>query len=184
MSDLAQSNESTHRRALRLALGVAMVFAFTQLTGWPMSHIAPFMTAILLQDSGPLPLRRGGFILAMALLSILSGLVIALFLAQFPVVLVMVACALLFRFYMFIIRSAVMNEYPGFAENSGPPCWANEKEIATNEVASAINSFFIYLLPFPPVSRTEDADYALVVRETYRQNFVSNPPKAEVAFLA
>ena len=106
MSDLAPSNESTHRRALRLALGVTMVFAFTQLTGWPMSHIAPFMTAILLQDSGPLPLRRGGFILAMALLSTLSGLIIALFLAQFPLVLVLVACALLFRFYMFILRAA------------------------------------------------------------------------------
>ena len=84
MSDLAPSNETTHRRALRLALGVAMVFAFTQLTGWPMSHIAPFMTAILLQDSGPLALRRGGFILVMALVSTLSGLVIALFLPQFP----------------------------------------------------------------------------------------------------
>jgi uncharacterized membrane protein YccC len=106
MSDLAPSNETVHRQALRLALGVAMVFAFTQLTGWPMSHIAPFMTAILLQDSGPLPLRRGGFILAMALVSTLSGLVIALFLAQFPLVLVLVACALLFRFYIFILRSA------------------------------------------------------------------------------
>jgi hypothetical protein len=106
MADLAPSNESTHRRALRLALGVALVFGFTQLMGWPMSHIAPFMTAVLLQDSGPLPLRRGGFIFTMALLSILSGLIIALFLAQFPLLLVMVVCALLFRFYMFILRSA------------------------------------------------------------------------------
>jgi hypothetical protein len=106
MADLAPSNESTHRRALRLALGVALVFTFTQLAGWPLSHIAPFMTAILLQDSGPLPLRRGGFIFTMALLSILSGLIIALLLAQFPLLLVMVVCALLFRFYMFILRSA------------------------------------------------------------------------------
>jgi hypothetical protein len=105
MADLAPSNESMHRRALRLALGVAGVFTFTQLMGWPMSHIAPFMTALLLQDSGPMPLRRGWFIFKMALLSVLCGLVLALFLRHFPLVLVLLACALLFRFYVFILRS-------------------------------------------------------------------------------
>jgi hypothetical protein len=105
VADLAPSNESTHRRALRLALGVAMVFTLTQLTGWPMSHIAPFMTGLLLQESGPMQLRRGWFIFRMAVLSILSGLVIALFLANFPLVLVLVVCAFLFRFYVFILCS-------------------------------------------------------------------------------
>jgi hypothetical protein len=105
MADLAPSNESIHRRALRLAIGVALVFTFTQLAGWPMSHIAPFMAGLLLQDSGPMSLQRGWFIFKLALASILSGLVLALFLANFPLILVLVACALLFRFYIFILRS-------------------------------------------------------------------------------
>jgi hypothetical protein len=105
VSDLAPSNESIHRRSLRLAVGVTLVLTFTQLMGWPMAHIAPFMTALLLQDSGPMPLRQGWFIFKMALVSTLSGLVLALFLANFPLVLVLVACALLFRFYMFILQS-------------------------------------------------------------------------------
>jgi hypothetical protein len=105
VSDLAPSNESIHRRALRLAIGVAMVLTFTQLVGWPMSHIAPFMTALLLQDAQPMPLQRGWFIFKMALVSALSGLVLALFLANFPLVLVLVACALLFRLYVFILLS-------------------------------------------------------------------------------
>jgi hypothetical protein len=105
MSDLAPSNETIHRRSLRLAAGVALVFTFTQLTGWPMSHIAPFMAGLLLQDSGPMPLQRGWFIFKMAALSTFCGLVIALFLANFPLVMVLVACALLFRFYIFILRS-------------------------------------------------------------------------------
>jgi hypothetical protein len=106
MAGLAPSNESLHRRALRLSIGVAMVFALTQLTGWPMSHIAPFMTGVLLQDSGPLSLQRGWFIFRMALISILCGLVIALFLASYPLIMIAVVCALLFRFYVFIMRCA------------------------------------------------------------------------------
>ncbi len=105
MADLAPSNESTNRRALRLALGVALVFSFTQFARWPLAHIAPFMTAILLQDSGPLSLRQGGFILKMALISVIGGLFIALFLANFPLVMILVACALLFRLYVYILRS-------------------------------------------------------------------------------
>jgi hypothetical protein len=105
MADLAPSNETIHRRSLRLAIGVALVFAFTQLTGWPMSHIAPFMAGLLLQDAGPMPLQRGWFIFKMAVLSVVCGWLIATFLANFPLVLVIVACALLFRFYIFILRS-------------------------------------------------------------------------------
>jgi hypothetical protein len=105
MSDLEPSNESTNRRALRLALGVALVFSLTQFARWPLAHIAPFMTAILLQDSGPLSLRQGGFIFKMALISVIGGLLIALFLANFPLVMILVACALLFRLYVYILRS-------------------------------------------------------------------------------
>ena len=105
MAHLAPSNESLHRRALRLAAGVTLVLVFTQLTGWPMAHIAPFMTGLLLQDSGPMPVRRGFFIFSMALVSTVSGLVLALFLANFPLILILVACALLYNFYMFILRS-------------------------------------------------------------------------------
>jgi uncharacterized membrane protein YccC len=103
---MAPSNESLHRRALRLSVGVTLVFALTQLTGWPMSHIAPFMTGVLLQDSGPMPLQRGWFIFRMALISTLCGLVIALFLANYPLIMIAVVCALLFRFYVFIMRTA------------------------------------------------------------------------------
>jgi hypothetical protein len=105
VSDLAPSNESLHRRALRLSIGVAGVFALTQLSGWPMSHIAPFMTGLLLQDSGPMSLQRGWFIFRMALISVFCGLVIALFLANYPLIMIAVVCALLFQFYLFIMRS-------------------------------------------------------------------------------
>jgi hypothetical protein len=105
MSDLAPSNESTNRRALRLAFGVALVFGLTQFVSWPLAHVAPFMTAILLQDSGPLSLRRGGFIMKMAILSVIGGLFLALFLVHFPLILILVACALLFHLYIYILRS-------------------------------------------------------------------------------
>ena len=105
MSDLPPSNEPLHRRTMRLSIGVAGVFALTQLMGWPMSHIAPFMTGVLLQDSGPIPLQRGWFIFKMALISILCGLVIALFLEHYPLIMIAVVCVLLFRFYVFIMCS-------------------------------------------------------------------------------
>lgn len=103
---MAPSNEPLHRRALRLSLGVALVFALTQLTGWPMSHIAPLLAGMVLQDSGPMSLQRGWSIFRMALVSILCGLVIALFLAHYPLVMIAVVSALLFRGYVFIMRSA------------------------------------------------------------------------------
>jgi hypothetical protein len=105
MADLAPSNESLHRRALRLSIGVAMVFTLTQLMAWPLAHLAPFMTAVLLQDSAPMPLARGWFIFRMALLSVSCGLVLALFLVQFPLVMVLLICAFLYGLYVFIIRS-------------------------------------------------------------------------------
>jgi hypothetical protein len=41
----------------------------------------------------------------MALISVIGGLFIALFLANFPLVMILVACALLFRLYVYILRS-------------------------------------------------------------------------------
>ena len=53
-----------------------------------------------------MPLQRGWFIFRMALVSILCGLIIALFLANYPLIMIAIVCALLFRFYVFIMRSA------------------------------------------------------------------------------
>ena len=105
MAHLAPSNESVHRRALRLSLGVALAFTLTQLAGWPLSHVAPFMTGVLLQDSGPLSLQRAWFIFRMALISLFCGVVIALFLQNYPLIMIAVISVLLFRFYIFIMRS-------------------------------------------------------------------------------
>jgi hypothetical protein len=105
MSELAPSNETVQRRALRLSLGVALVFVITQLLAWPLANIAPFMIGTLLQDSGPLPLRRGWFIFKIAALSTISGFFIAVFLDSFPLLMVLVASALLYGLYKFILQS-------------------------------------------------------------------------------
>ncbi len=105
MSVLALSNETVQRRALRLSLGVALVFVITQLLAWPMANIAPFMIGTLLQDSGPLPLRRGWFIFKIAALSTISGFFIAVFLDSFPLLMILVASVLLYGLYRFILQS-------------------------------------------------------------------------------
>jgi hypothetical protein len=105
MSAMAPSNESIQRRATRLSLGVALVFAVTQVMGWPLAHIAPFMTGLLLQDSGPLSYQRGWLIVKMAALSTLSGWLIAVLLDSFPLLMMLVVSVLLYRLYIFILQS-------------------------------------------------------------------------------
>jgi hypothetical protein len=105
MSDLAPSNESIPRRATRVSLGITLVFSLAVLVGWPLAHLAPVFVGMLLQDSGPMTLRQGRSLFWATAVSLTSGFLIALTLYEFPPILVIVSCVLMFRLYVYLATS-------------------------------------------------------------------------------
>lgn len=88
-----------------MALGVTLVFAVTQLFAWPLCHIAPVFAAMLLQDAGPVSIRKGSAILSTAFFAIGGGYVIASLLSPYPALLVLTFGVLLFRLYLFLVTA-------------------------------------------------------------------------------
>ncbi len=107
MAGPAPSNESTGRRALRLALGVALTFVATQLIGWPMAQVAPMFAGFLLQEAAPQSVQQGLRILVTALLAIVGGYLSALLLLPYPVVLVLVFILVIFRLYLHVLTAGL-----------------------------------------------------------------------------
>jgi hypothetical protein len=107
MAGPAPSNESTGRRALRLAFGVALAFVAAQLIGWPLAHIAPLFAGLLLQEAAPQSVRQGLQILGTAVWAIVGGFLTALFLLHYPAVMVLVFSVALFRLYLNALMSGV-----------------------------------------------------------------------------
>jgi len=100
MAGPAPSSENVSRRALRLAFGVALTFVVSQLMAWPLAHVAPLFTAILLQEAAPQPVRQGLGLMGAAVASITGGLLISLFVLPYPAVMVLVSCLVLFRMFL------------------------------------------------------------------------------------
>jgi hypothetical protein len=105
MAGAAPSNERPDRRILRFAIGVTMAFAFAQLAAWPMAQLAPVFVAILLQDAGPLSLRKVLISLAIVYGSLVAGYSVAYALSGYPIILISVFALMVFCFYYVLLRS-------------------------------------------------------------------------------
>ncbi len=107
MAGPAPSNESSGRRTLRLAFGVALTFVVAQLIGWPMAHIAPLLAGLLLQEASPQSVRQALRILGTALSAIVGGFLTALFLLPYPAAMALVFSVVLFRLYLYVLMSGL-----------------------------------------------------------------------------
>ncbi len=107
MAGPAPSNESSGRRTLRLAFGVALTFVVVQLIGWPMAHIAPLLAGLLLQEASPQSVRQALRILGTALSAIVGGFLTALFLLPYPAAMALVFSVVLFRLYLYVLMSGL-----------------------------------------------------------------------------
>jgi hypothetical protein len=105
MAGPAPSSETPVRRAARLAVGVGGTLVFIQFFPWPMSHIAPVFTALLLQDAVPMTLREGFRTVGFAALCIVLGFLLALVLSPYLGITVLVFCLIMFRLYLFMLCS-------------------------------------------------------------------------------
>jgi hypothetical protein len=103
MAGPAPSSETPVRRAARLAVGVSGTLVFIQFFPWPLSHIAPVFTALLLQDAAPMTLREGFRTVGFAALSIMLGFLLALVLSPYLGITVFVFCLIMFRLYLFML---------------------------------------------------------------------------------
>ena len=83
MAGPAPSSETPVRRAARLAVGVSGALLFIQFFPWPLSHIAPVFTALLLQDAMPMSLRAGFRTVGFAALCVVLGFLLALVLSPY-----------------------------------------------------------------------------------------------------
>ena len=105
MAGPAPSKEPVFRRAFRLALGITLAFLLAQTIGWPFAFLCPVLTLILLVEAEPLPVRDILTILRTAIVAIVSGYMLALVLLPYPAVLLVAACLLMYRFFIFILTS-------------------------------------------------------------------------------
>ena len=55
---VAATEESYVRRGMRLALGVTLAFALSQIFAWTLAFVAPVFAALLLQEPSPMPVRQ------------------------------------------------------------------------------------------------------------------------------
>ena len=94
-----------HRRILRLALGVAMAMAFSQALNWPMSFVAPLITAMMLTLPLPAPTLRQSIIFIGALIgSLCIGLLIIPFLEFAPATGILLMGLVLFASFLFTAK--------------------------------------------------------------------------------
>ena len=105
MAGPAPSNEHVFRRVIRFALGITLAFLLAQTLGWPFAFLCPVLTLILLIEAEPIPLSDVLAILWTSLMALITGYVLALVLLPYPAVLVIGACLLMYRFFIFILTS-------------------------------------------------------------------------------
>ncbi len=105
MAGPAPSSETPVRRATRLAVGVTGALLFIQFFPWPLSHIAPVFTALLLQDVMPMSLRAGFRTVGFAAICVVLGFLLALVLSPYLGISVLVFCLIMFRLYLFMLCS-------------------------------------------------------------------------------
>ncbi|MGI9364695.1 MAG: putative Na+/H+ antiporter, partial [Rhizobiaceae bacterium] len=105
MAEQARQKDQTLKRVLRFACGVSLSFIVTQLVAWPLAYVMPVLTALLLLDPDPLPVRSAVRVLLMSVLAIFFGYQIATVLTPYPVVFVGVFGLLLFRLYLYLLVS-------------------------------------------------------------------------------
>jgi hypothetical protein len=105
MSGIKPSSESPARQALRLGLGVVIMFALAQLIKWPIAHLAPAFVAVLLQEPTPLSLRQGWKVFKTATFFVLLGALVTLFLSPWPLLLVLAMALLFYRMFIYMIQA-------------------------------------------------------------------------------
>ena len=94
-----------HRRILRLALGVSLAMAFSQALNWPMSFIAPLISAMMLTLPLPAPTLRQSIIFIGALIgSLCVGLLILPFMEFAPATGILLMGLVLFGSFLFTAR--------------------------------------------------------------------------------
>ena len=101
----APSQETGLRRAVRLALGTAVVFVAAQLLAWPLAQLSPAFAVILLLDPDVINVRQALGILATTIIAFVSGYLLAVMLLPYPAVLLLTISLLVYRFYIFVISS-------------------------------------------------------------------------------
>ena len=90
------------RRILRLALGTARCLAFSQVTAWPLSFVAPVLTLILLALPLPPLSPKKGFVFVVALLApvLVGGQIVLPFLDHMRGIgILLIALGLFYTFY-------------------------------------------------------------------------------------
>ena len=105
MAGPAPSKEPVFRRMIRFALGITLAFLLSQALGWPFAFLCPVLTLILLVEAEPLSVRQVLSILRTTLVALITGYVLARLLLPYPAVLVVTACLLMYRFFIFMLTS-------------------------------------------------------------------------------
>ena len=105
MAGPAPSTESVPRRSIRFALGITLAFLLAQTLGWPFAFLCPVFALVLLIEAEPLPVGDVLTIMWTSVMALVTGYVLALVLLPYPAVLVIGACLLMYRFFIFILTS-------------------------------------------------------------------------------
>lgn len=97
---------TTHgRRIARLALGVAAAIAISQAIGWPLSYLAPLMTAVVLTMPVTRPPARLFIVIAVALsISVYSGYLLLPFLLHQRLAGILLLAIVLFHSFYYTAR--------------------------------------------------------------------------------
>ena len=105
MADIPASNENSHRRAIRLAVGILPAFLINQFFPWPIGFLAPVVAAVLLFEAKPLGIRDGLRQFRTVVFFLTLGWLVNWLLTPWPVVLVLVVLGLQFSAFMFMLTS-------------------------------------------------------------------------------
>ena len=105
MAGVPASNESVRRRALRLALGVVIVFLLAQLVAWPAAHVGAALAVILFMEASPLSFRRGLSVWWKFSVALILSVVITTILSPWPAILIIVSGLAFYRLFIYMMMS-------------------------------------------------------------------------------
>jgi hypothetical protein len=102
---VAATEQSDVRRGMRLALGVTLAFALTQIFAWTLAFVTPVFAALLLQEPRPMPVRQALLTFGWALAGMGAGLAIGLILSPYPGLAVVVFSVVIYKYYVLAMTS-------------------------------------------------------------------------------
>ena len=105
MAGPPKSIEPPRRRILRLTIGVTLAIVVAQLFAWPLSFVMPVFTAILLQGAEAMTLREARRSIGFAVICLLVAAIMALFLSNYPLVMIIVFILLIYQVFFFALTS-------------------------------------------------------------------------------